>query len=217
MPAAERRTLLEAIIAESERFNRFLQNLLDVTRLGYGGVAAHGEWCDLREIIARARDRLGQTLGEHRLEIEVAPEATPVFADPTLLEQVFVNLLDNAAKYSPGGSRITTTASTAAHQVLIEVTDEGPGIPDAERERVFDMFYRIRAADQHRPGTGLGLAICKQFVQAMGGSIAVRTGRDGRGTRIALTLPRRELPAERAMSAARESATSGRRAAGKSR
>jgi two-component system sensor histidine kinase KdpD len=197
MPASERRSLLEAIIEESERYNRFLQNLLDVTRLGYGGFAIHGEWCDLRSIIARARDRLEQPLRDHSLDIDVAPEATPVFADPALLEQVFVNLLDNAAKYSPAGSRITVTASVASRQVLIEVADQGPGIPPAERQRVFDMFYRIRAADQQRPGTGLGLAICKAFVEAMGGTIAARAGNDGRGTRISLTLPRRDLPADR--------------------
>jgi two-component system sensor histidine kinase KdpD len=85
----------------------------------------------------------------------------------------------------------------AGRQVLIEVADEGPGIPAAERERVFDMFYRIRAADQQRPGTGLGLAICKGFVEAMGGTITARAGHDGRGTRISLMLPRRVLPADR--------------------
>ncbi|HSD73460.1 MAG TPA: sensor histidine kinase KdpD [Steroidobacteraceae bacterium] len=202
MPAAGRRELLDTIIEEAERLNRFVQNLLDMTRLGYGALAAHSDWCDLREVVGRARARLEQPLREHRLEIDIAPEAALIYADPTLLEQVLVNLLDNAAKFSPAGSDIAVTASVAAREVLIEVLDEGPGIPTAERERVFDMFYRVRASDQRRPGTGLGLAICKGFVEAMGGTIAVRGGRDGHGTGIALTLPRREPPVGRVTAAA---------------
>ena len=145
---------------------------------------------------------LEQPLRQHRLEVNIDPDAALVYADPTLLEQVLVNLLDNAAKFSPEGSSVTLNASVAARQVLIEIADEGPGIPTAERERVFDMFYRVRASDQRRPGTGLGLAICKGFVEAMGGTITVRGGPEGRGTRIALSLPRREPPAGRVTEAA---------------
>ncbi len=202
VPSAGRKELLDTIIEEAERLNRFVQNLLDMTRLGYGALAARSDWCDLREVVGRARARLEQPLRQHRLDVDIAPDAALVYADPTLLEQVLVNLLDNAAKYSPEGSNVTLNASVAARQVLIEIADEGPGIPIAERERVFDMFYRVRASDQRRPGTGLGLAICKGFVEAMGGTISVRGGAEGRGTRIALSLPRREPPAGRVTEAA---------------
>jgi len=202
LPAAGRRELLATILEEAERLNRFVQNLLDMTRLGYGALATHGDWVDLREIVGRARARLEQPLRNHHLEVAITPEAALVFADPTLLEQVIVNLLDNAAKFSPEGSTVTVAASPAARQVLIEVTDEGPGIPVAERERVFDMFYRVRDRDQRRPGTGLGLAICKGFVEAMGGTIAVRSGRESRGTRIVISLPGREPPVDRVTEAA---------------
>ena len=202
LPAEGRRELLDTILEEAERLNRFVQNLLDMTRLGYGALAAHSDWVDLREIIGRARARLEQPLRDHRIEVDIAPEIALIYADATLLEQVMVNLLDNAAKFSSAGSEVTIAASVAARQVLIEVTDEGPGIPLGERERVFDMFYRVRDRDQRRPGTGLGLAICKGFVEAMGGTIAVRGGRDSRGTRIVIALPRREPPANRVIEAA---------------
>ena len=113
-----------------------------------------------------------------------------------------MNVLDNAAKFSPPGSRIELNAAILADDVVISVTDEGPGIPPAERERVFDMFYRLRDRDERQPGSGLGLAICKGFVEVMGGRISVRGGQEGRGTQVEITLPRREPPAGRLIEAA---------------
>ena len=202
LPESGRHELLDTILEEAERLNRFVQNLLDMTQLGYGALAAHSEWTDLREVIGRARSRLEQPLRDHHIEVDIPAEAAQVYADPTLLEQVVVNLLDNAAKFSPAGSAVSIVASLAARQVLIEVIDTGSGIPPAERERVFDMFYRVRDRDQRRPGTGLGRAICKGFIEAMGGTIAVRGGRDSHGTQIVITLPRREPPANRVTEAA---------------
>ena len=141
-------------------------------------------------------------LHAHRLEMNVTAEAKRIYADATLLEQVIVNVLDNAAKFSPPGSRIELNAAVLAEDVIISVTDEGPGIPAAERERVFDMFYRVRDRDESQPGSGLGLAICKGFVEVMGGRISVRGGREGHGTHIEITLPRREPPAGRLTEAA---------------
>jgi two-component system sensor histidine kinase KdpD len=197
-----RRELTTTILEEAQRLNRFVQNLLDMTRLGYGALTPRGDWCELRELVGRARSRLEQPLREHALEVTIATDAEIVYADPALLEQVVVNVLDNAAKFSPPGSRVEVSASVLADDIVIAVTDEGPGIPPAERERVFDMFYRVRDRDQRRPGTGLGLAICKGFVEAMGGTIMVRGGRDGHGTRIEIALPRREPPGNRLTEAA---------------
>jgi two-component system sensor histidine kinase KdpD len=197
-----RRELMTTILEEAQRLNRFVQNLLDMTRLGYGALTPRSDWCELRELIGRARERLEQPLREHPLDVTIATEAEFVYADPALLEQVVVNILDNAAKFSPPGSRVEISASVLADDIMIAVTDEGPGIPPAERERVFDMFYRVRDRDQRRPGTGLGLAICKGFVEAMGGRIMVRSGRDGHGARIEIALPRREPPRNRLTEAA---------------
>jgi len=197
-----RRELASTILEEGQRLNRFVQNLLDMTRLGYGALKPNNDWCDLRELIGRARARLEEPLHEHRLEVTLAPEAEIIYADGALLEQVIVNVLDNAAKFSPSGSRIAVGANVQGEDLVITVTDEGPGIPPAERERVFDMFYRVRDRDQRRPGTGLGLAICKGFVEAMGGWIAVRAGQEGHGTRVEIALPRRDPPRNRLHEAA---------------
>jgi len=201
-PARARRELASAILEEAQQLNRFVQNLLDMTRLGSGALAAHSDWVDLREVFEGARARVEQPLRAHRLEVNVAAEARRIYADATLLEQVIVNVLDNAAKFSPPGSRIELNAAVLDDEVIISVTDEGPGIPPAERERVFDMFYRVRERDERRPGSGLGLAICKGFVEVMGGRISVRGSREGHGTRIEITLPRREPPAGRLTEAA---------------
>ena len=201
-PTRTRRDLTSAILEQAKQLTRFVQNLLDMTRLGSGALAAHGDWIDLREVFESARARVEQPLHEHRLEVNVAAEAQKIYADATLLEQVIVNVLDNAAKFSPSGSRIELNAAVLGEDVIISVTDEGPGIPAAERERVFDMFYRVRDRDESQPGSGLGLAICKGFVEVMGGRISVRGGREGHGTHIEITLPRSEPPAGRMTEAA---------------
>jgi len=113
-----------------------------------------------------------------------------VQADAVLLEQVLVNILDNAAKYSPPGAAITVTARPVGARLDLCVTDSGPGIPPAEQARVFDMFYRVSEGDRQRAGTGLGLAICKGLTEAMRGTIRAETALpDGTGTRIVLSLP----------------------------
>jgi two-component system, OmpR family, sensor histidine kinase KdpD len=106
-----------------------------------------------------------------------------------LFEQVLFNLLDNAAKYAPPGSLIRVRARQDGPVVRLQVIDEGPGIPPADIDRIFDKFYRIRAADRQRAGTGLGLAVCRGFVEAMGGSIIAANRHDGHGAVFSITLP----------------------------
>ena len=114
----------------------------------------------------------------------------PLDVDPVLVEQVLINVLDNAAKYAPEGTRIAISARGEGARVRIAVADEGPGIPARDRARVFDMFYRVARADGQRAGTGLGLAICKGIVDAHGGDIrALPAKPDGTGTRIEIVLP----------------------------
>ena len=111
-----------------------------------------------------------------------------------LIEQVFFNLLDNACKYAPAGSVILVWARALKDQLAIEVCDEGPGIPPEDRQKVFDMFYRVKGGDSKAAGTGLGLAICRGIIEAHGGSIYADAGLNGVGTCIVLRLP---LPAEK--------------------
>jgi two-component system sensor histidine kinase KdpD len=187
--AAERAELLATLHDEAERLNRFVANLLDMTRLESGAVELKPELIDFGEIIGGALQRAGNVLARHRVEVDVAPELPMLRLDAVLFEQVLFNLLDNAAKYSPPDSRIDIHASRDGELVKIEVADEGPGIPPADVERIFDKFYRVQAQDRRRAGTGLGLAICRGFVEAMGGWIVARNRRDRSGAVLTIRMP----------------------------
>jgi two-component system sensor histidine kinase KdpD len=193
LDAAQKQALLETLLAEAERLNRFVQNLLDMTRLGYGALKAKPDWCDLRDIVGEARQRLKNVLAGHELLLDI--RVPLVYADPVLMEQVLVNLLDNAAKYSPAGATIRIEARLEENEVVMGIVDEGPGIPAEDREKVFDMFYRVKAGDSQTAGTGLGLSICRGLLEAQGGSIKIAAGNNGRGTRVELRMPHRERAA----------------------
>jgi two-component system sensor histidine kinase KdpD len=185
-----KRLLTETIREEGERLNRYVQNLLDMTRLGYGALRLNKDWADLREIIGRAIRQLGSALARHQVRVVVPSVMGPVFVDPVLIEQVVANVLDNAAKYAPPGTEITVAADTRGEHVILTIADRGPGIPPKEREQVFDMFYRVRATDEQPAGTGLGLAICRGIVEAHRGRIrADAATADGTGTLIEIELP----------------------------
>jgi two-component system sensor histidine kinase KdpD len=189
LPPEHKRELLEDVLEETERLNRFVQNLLDMTRLSYGAVEASRDWCDMREIAGEALRRLARPLDAHLVHVQIDPDDALIHTDAVLLEQILVNLLDNAAKFSPAGSRIRIQAGRAGRDYRIRIVDEGAGIPVKERERIFDMFHRVRAKDQQPAGTGLGLAICKGLVEALGGTIQALPGDGGRGTNMEMRLP----------------------------
>ena len=174
---------------ESERLNRFIANLLDMTRLESGKILSTGEMIDLSDVVGSALERAGKVIGEHTVHTGLAPELPMLRLDPVLFEQVLFNLLDNAAKYSPAGTEIAMTAQRAGDHVVIQIMDEGDGIPETDLERIFDKFYRVHAADRKRAGTGLGLAICRGFVEAMGGAIAASNRKDRSGAIFTITLP----------------------------
>jgi two-component system, OmpR family, sensor histidine kinase KdpD len=187
---AARKDLAENIREEGERLDRYVQNLLDMTRLGHGALTLHLAPVDLRELIGAACHRLRAPLRAHQVTTDVPDSLPMVLADEVLLEQVLVNILDNAAKYAPAGSTIAVAARPVGARLDLSITDSGPGIPLAEQARVFDMFYRVGEGDRQRAGTGLGLAICKGLTEAMGGTIRAGTAApDGTGTRIVLSLP----------------------------
>jgi len=189
-----RRELLDTVLEEAERLNRFVQNLLDMTRLGYGALKPKRDWVDLRDVVGTAIERLKSTLTPYTVVTDVKPGLPLLYVDPVLIEQVMVNVLDNAAKYSPAAGSIQIRAFVRDEKAVIQVVDSGPGIPEGEREMIFDMFYRVKAGDNRIAGTGLGLAICRGLMQAHGGTIVALPGDHGRGACLEFTLPIAEPP-----------------------
>ena len=187
--AVDREELLATLQDEAERLNRFVSNLLDMTRLESGAIELKLDLLDVGEIIGSALQRAGNVLAAHRVEVNIEPNLPMLRLDAVLFEQVLFNLLDNAAKYSPAGSNIEVRATRDGELIEIEVVDEGPGIPPADFERIFDKFYRVHAEDRRRAGTGLGLAICRGFVEALGGWIVARNRRDRSGAVLTIRLP----------------------------
>jgi two-component system sensor histidine kinase KdpD len=174
---------------EAERMTRFVTNLLDMTRIEAGGITLDRSAIDLGEVVGTALQRTARTLAGHEVVIDLAPDLPMLHLDAVLLEQVLVNLLDNAAKYAPAGSLVTVAGRPAGDDVSLTVADEGPGLPPGDEERVFDKFYRAAADDRRRAGTGLGLAICRGFMEALGGRISAANRADGPGAIVTLAFP----------------------------
>ena len=181
--------LVATIIDEAERLNRFIANLLDMTRLESGAVVPNVALHDLGEVVGSALERASKILVSHRVEINLAKDLPMVKIDPVLFEQVLFNLLDNAAKYAPGGTTVRIQSWRDGGSVVLQVLDEGEGVPPADLEQIFDKFYRVQKADQVRAGTGLGLAISRGFVEAMLGTITAANRTDRSGAVFTITLP----------------------------
>ena len=186
---AERRDLLATVIDESERLNRFIANLLDMTKLESGAVVPNTTRQDIGEIIGSALRRAGKMLAGHKVLLDLAADLPMLELDAVLFEQVLFNLLDNAAKYAPAGTTISIRTVRDRDSILLQIVDEGDGIPPAELESVFDKFYRAQKGDHVRPGTGLGLAISRGFVEAMRGTITAANRADRGGAVLTIRLP----------------------------
>ena len=186
---AARADLLATIIDEAERLNRFIANLLDMTKLEFGAVIPNATPHDVSEIVGSALRRAGKILTHHTVDLDVAADLPMVSVDAVLLEQVLFNLLDNAAKYAPPDTAIRIRAWHDAGTVAIQVLDEGSGIPAEDLERIFEKFYRAQKGDRVRAGTGLGLAISRGFIEFMHGSIAAANRTDRPGAAFTITLP----------------------------
>jgi two-component system sensor histidine kinase KdpD len=187
----EKSDLLGTIIDESERLNRFIANLLDMTKLESGAVAPNAALHDLSEVVGSALRRAGKILSRHKVELELGANLPMIHLDAVLFEQVLFNLLDNAAKYAPEGTTIRMQGWQETESVYLQILDEGDGVPSGDFERIFDKFYRAQKADHVRAGTGLGLAISRGFVEAMQGTIVAgnRTDRTGAVFTIRLPIP----------------------------
>jgi two-component system sensor histidine kinase KdpD len=181
--------LLATVIDESERLNRFIANLLDMTKLESGAVVPNSARHDIGEIVGSALRRAGKILVHHKVSLELAADLPMLELDAVLFEQVLFNLLDNAAKYAPVGTSIMIRGVRNEYCVTLQIVDEGPGIPPAELESVFDKFYRAQKGDHVRPGTGLGLAISRGFVEAMHGTISATNRTDRSGAVLTIRLP----------------------------
>lgn len=185
---ATRNELLATAQEEAERLDRFVGNLLDMTRLDAGAIAPKLETVDVGDLVTTVLRRAQPLLAHHRVSSDVAADLPAVKADFPLIEQALFNLIDNAAKYAPAGTAIEVSAAQVADSIEIRVRDEGPGIAQEALPHVFDKFFRAANGDRRRPGTGLGLAIARGFVEALGGAIvaANRADRDGAEFRVRL-------------------------------
>jgi two-component system sensor histidine kinase KdpD len=186
-PEEERRDLLKGIDQEADRLNQLVANLLDLSRIESGTLKPDFDWYDPSEIIQDIVVRTRALMRGHQLRIDVPQQPPLLRVDYVEIRQVLINLLDNAAKYSPAGSRITLAVRIEDRSVEVQVRDQGIGIPAGEEERIFDRFYRVESHDR-TIGAGVGLAICKGFVEAHGGRIWATRNTD-RGTTIHFTLP----------------------------
>lgn len=187
LPARARHELVDTAYQEAERLNRLVGNLLHITRIEGGALRMNREQYDVEDLIGASLAALNEKLKAHEVIVQIGKDLPLVSMDFVLMNQVVINLVENAVKYSSPGSRITITALPGGAQVQLTVADEGVGIPESDLERVFEKFYRVESSSE-RAGTGLGLSISKGIVEAHGGQIYAANRPKG-GTRIVITLP----------------------------
>jgi len=187
-----RRQLLETVADEAARLNRLLENILQMSKLDAGAATPNRQWHVLEELFGSALHRTRRELAEHEVAVQLPNNLPLVFVDGLLMEQVFVNLLENAARYTPLGTEVTVRAAVDGKHVRISISDNGPGLPAGAEGRIFDKFYRASPTADGGRGSGLGLAICRAIIKAHGGTIAA-SNRPGGGAEFVIRLP---LPKE---------------------
>jgi two-component system sensor histidine kinase KdpD len=202
LTASDRKELSLTIYDEALRMSNLTNNILDMARLDAGQASLNREWYLLDEIIGGTLTRIQKRLKCRPVNVKLPDELCLVRVDAVLIEQVLVNLLENACKYTPAGSPIDVCAELSAHMLKVTVADRGPGIPPGEEEKLFDKFYQV-----HREGTqsgvGLGLAICKAIITAHGGVIGAANRQDG-GAQFFFMLPLDEAPPQLAAETAQD-------------
>jgi len=167
---------LASVEEQVDYLNRLVGNLLDMSRLEAGTLQPHREWNVLEELVEGAIRRLDIFIKDRPVDIELAADLPPISVDAVQIQQVLINLLENAVKFSPPGSRIRLAASVIGRELEVSVTNTGPVIPPVELEKIFERFYRLASGQAPKPpGTGLGLAICKGIIEAHGGRISARS------------------------------------------
>lgn len=189
LDAGQKRELLDATLEEARRLDRYIQNLLDMTRLGYDGLRLDRAWVGLDEIIHVALRRLEPMFRGHRIRSCLEPDLPPLHVHAALIEQAIFNVLENAVKFSANDSEIRIDARHVDGCVEVDISDQGPGIAVAERSSIFNMFFTGQQGDRKNTGTGLGLAICQGVVNAHQGTVEAFDGPGGKGLTVRLRLP----------------------------
>ena len=185
----DRIQLVDTILQESHRLDSYIQNLLDMTRLGYGNLKIERDWVSPADIIGSALTRLKRYHPEIKTTTAIADEPRLLYVHAALVEQALFNILENAVRFSPVGEAITISSTAMNGEFTLCVDDRGPGIPAALREKIFDMFYAVSEGDHKSSGLGMGLAICRSMIGAHGGSVTATVGGNNMGTRMIITLP----------------------------
>jgi two-component system, OmpR family, sensor histidine kinase KdpD len=197
LPADAAPDLTASIRAEAERLNRFVANLLDMARVEAGALRLKIEAVDLTDAVAGAVHDTRRTLGDHMIELDVAPDLPLVRVDPQLLHHCLINLLDNAGRYADPGTPIGIAATRQPGRLTLSIVDQGPGLPAGREAEMFGTFQRVEGSDRAKSGTGLGLAIVKGFAEAMGLSVEASTRTQPKGARFSLCFPEALLVRER--------------------
>jgi len=193
-PTPQQAEIADAMRHSALRMNALVNNLLDMARLESGAVQLNRQWQPLEEVVGSALAACAPALAGRPVQVALADDLPLLHLDAVLVERVFVNLLENAAKYTPAGSAVAIGARVDGDQVRVTIDDHGPGLPAGREETIFEKFERGRK-ESTTPGVGLGLAICRAIMQAHGGSIRGET-RAGGGARFTLLLPRGEPPSD---------------------
>lgn len=195
LAAQDRHELTETILQESRRLDSYIQNLLDMTRLGYGTLSIERDWVSVADIIGSALGRLKRYHPGTLTETQFLHTAPVLYVHAALIEQALFNILENAARFTPAEDTIRLTVASEAAQCIIRIEDNGPGIPEHAREQIFDMFFVVADGDSKKQQTGMGLAICRGMINAHGGSVQAMPGSNGQGTCFVIRLPIEPPPA----------------------
>jgi len=183
----DRKELISTAIEEAERLNQSITNILDMTRIEAGELKPNKEWLDVYSLFASSVERQAHMLEKLNVKIDV-DLGLAVHVDPTLFPQVLQNILENAAKYTPEGSNINLSADIIDDNAVLTISDDGPGVPAEQRDKLFDKFTRLEHRDARVAGTGLGLAICKAIIGVHGGTIALSDTDNGKGLSVVISL-----------------------------
>ncbi|RZG76794.1 sensor histidine kinase [Acinetobacter sp. WCHAc060025] len=194
MDEQDQASLLEAIRLEGERLDRYIQNLLDMTRLGHEGLSLKRDWIGVDELVGSAVRRLQRYMPHAVIEVHLPEQSLSLFVHAALIEQAIFNVLENAAKFSPEQQAVIVDVMRVGdNEIEIAISDQGQGIPEDERDRIFDMFYTMERGDRGQYGTGLGLTIVKAIIGAHMGKISASSAKNNHGTCIRIILPIQQI------------------------